>query len=1324
MSYSDKNKIFFGLLHYIFSEQSNVDWAFKTSLVNFTGINENVSQRKYKNDSISNDIIKYVRDIKPYHVQFDHYIEKFTSKDDVAKIIPSDSIFPTINVRYDAVSTTPDIEDYLYTSGYSEKIDTITYKKGKFKNINFSLTQYLDDDNNKQWGYAGIIDFDTNYHLPLIIKHNFGHKVNVRKKIYETFSEDWGDCTNCKFTVAPNEDRKDWLYTGSLHFENGTLPIIVRPIITTSEETIPGNFTNEYGDFTNCLVTVTSTEDRKDWLYTISVHLENGTLPIIIRHDESSPEIHYESFTSETNPRFNGAYYNKSSRLWISTVAYDEKGWMEWLNNSGKNEGNMSYSTAYSMNWDNSKMPNGHSSVNTDSFYGVITNDGKTLTIYNEDNEVFLTLNQDITIIKSNLDFEEPEINLSYFSNEVDSRFNGGYYNKSKRSWLNAIADDGTDWMEWLNAHNQNLGNMAYYTATVWNWDNGKTFHGHPSVTTTSLSGEIITTTDNSKLVIKKENGEILKEYIIYEYQMVEDWDDTSANPEQAPDPIYNLENFEKTNTNYNSATLINGDWILTNASMNDNNIIYERNGETKNTITNNKILSYEHPSWDYGISNDYTTNTYYGKISDDGLTLSIYTSNNILFKEYNIEEFSEKNIKTTYKVSFNDKSLDIGTKYYNYLDSTIYKLTKDRHGIKQWIYDSVPVVGKLYYFKKSDSVKIYENRYDPDYKENILDFYDLTRKQLQSFEDTSMANRLFLYKTHNLDLIKDYLNAHFKGITVDGGDFNIDRFGYDAFLYDLKRYEEPTKTITYCLIDPTFTQIPVGTNTFVINSSAQYDKSSIKVVSSVNGTIDDYSLDNNQITIFYNTVKDESITIYKKNNNSIIQKYITNYFTESNDENHKRYFYNVNNKDSLGNYVLDIPESEFPINKIIVQVEKSTGYRYPVTNYTLKDKKIYLSLSNINVSKINWKIFISITDYSSIYDKIYTWEDKYGISNNITAWKNYYENSGLIQNINGNELLNPHYEKERPSELTVIYPQNNVFTYMSKINASSNSFIAKRIFNFDFKNHQIYTSTPKTAKLLNNYKVGDNEIIASKDVFDKPYYDNDKLIPIKILINSEIIEFSDYKNNDDGTITLKKLRRGINGTFISEEHKENSIIYPFFNVNEREYNLTPSYYFIDNLNMKKFNINGKIPLLENVKVYKTNNINLLSDIDSYTKSFNISDNGIILPKYDNENNLIKRGYLFINSDKIEFDNIENNGTYYTISNFDMPIGKKYYSGTQIYSNKFIEVPSNEYEIISEKYDELKHIKKSKNHNYIVFNSAPKIGECIIIENHNENVFY
>ena len=48
MSALDRNKIFFGLVHYILSEQKNVDWILKTSLVNFTGINSTVTEQKYE----------------------------------------------------------------------------------------------------------------------------------------------------------------------------------------------------------------------------------------------------------------------------------------------------------------------------------------------------------------------------------------------------------------------------------------------------------------------------------------------------------------------------------------------------------------------------------------------------------------------------------------------------------------------------------------------------------------------------------------------------------------------------------------------------------------------------------------------------------------------------------------------------------------------------------------------------------------------------------------------------------------------------------------------------------------------------------------------------------------------------------------------------------------------------------------------------------------------------------------------------------------------------------------------------------------------------
>ena len=57
MSAFDKNKIFFALIHYILSEQHNVDWILKTSLVNFTGLNTTINNKKFKQNSVTDDIV-------------------------------------------------------------------------------------------------------------------------------------------------------------------------------------------------------------------------------------------------------------------------------------------------------------------------------------------------------------------------------------------------------------------------------------------------------------------------------------------------------------------------------------------------------------------------------------------------------------------------------------------------------------------------------------------------------------------------------------------------------------------------------------------------------------------------------------------------------------------------------------------------------------------------------------------------------------------------------------------------------------------------------------------------------------------------------------------------------------------------------------------------------------------------------------------------------------------------------------------------------------------------------------------------------------------
>jgi hypothetical protein len=69
------NKLFFNSIHYIFSEQLYVDWAFKTSFLNAIHKIGNLEQKThYKNDNLES-YEQYLREVKPYRTK----IRKFTS---------------------------------------------------------------------------------------------------------------------------------------------------------------------------------------------------------------------------------------------------------------------------------------------------------------------------------------------------------------------------------------------------------------------------------------------------------------------------------------------------------------------------------------------------------------------------------------------------------------------------------------------------------------------------------------------------------------------------------------------------------------------------------------------------------------------------------------------------------------------------------------------------------------------------------------------------------------------------------------------------------------------------------------------------------------------------------------------------------------------------------------------------------------------------------------------------------------------------------------------------------------------------------------------
>lgn len=115
MSLLDKNKVFFSLIHYILSEQKNVNWILKTSLIDFTGISSILEEKPYKKDSLLDEVIDYVVNIKPYHVQFSRYFEHYETASETITIPKNDKLETTIHQRFDEIQTTPDIVQIFET---------------------------------------------------------------------------------------------------------------------------------------------------------------------------------------------------------------------------------------------------------------------------------------------------------------------------------------------------------------------------------------------------------------------------------------------------------------------------------------------------------------------------------------------------------------------------------------------------------------------------------------------------------------------------------------------------------------------------------------------------------------------------------------------------------------------------------------------------------------------------------------------------------------------------------------------------------------------------------------------------------------------------------------------------------------------------------------------------------------------------------------------------------------------------------------------------------------------------------------------------------
>ena len=412
------------------------------------------------------------------------------------------------------------------------------------------------------------------------------------------------------------------------------------------------------------------------------------------------------------------------------------------------------------------------------------------------------------------------------------------------------------------------------------------------------------------------------------------------------------------------------------------------------------------------------------------------------------------------------------------------------------------------------------------------------TNTDARELIDSHRANRLFYLGLHDSDEIRKELNANFKGIEINGSVFDIGKFGYDIFNYDTNDYDSPTIIYDYYflnnLIDDLvirntdqsiaktiigakteinnlfhYTNIPV-TKSFFSTTKERFDIPAdwtddevYKVYKLSNGTLTEYQnfevVENSHYIDIFTTLKDREkmyVLKYPVGSNNPNGAHIAEctIFNESNSDSLRRKIvYIVDNKET---YELVTPVSLKGSNdKIAVQKVTYRGTRIPVLNPDIQEGNLIQSLIDINEYE---HISMVSFDFKYLYDKIYTWEDKYGRSNNVVY-------------LNGNNFYRARYESDRPSELVVSNPINTLFVYNDD---GSNKNV---LFN-DFKNKQLQTQFLSSIyREITNIETGENGTINSITLNSVKGLEK---APGKVLINSEVILYNNL-DKENNTISI-----------------------------------------------------------------------------------------------------------------------------------------------------------------------------------------------------------
>lgn len=148
------NTLFFTMLNYVMSEQTMVDWAFKTSYITLNGFNNPLyTGDLYQTDNVT-ALLNYVNEARPYHVKVREFISGRTISDDAyinlldydkppyegrilnpnnpndANILATDS---TLKAWYDNYQTNPNLIRNLKTTLVFDRVASIPYGWDTYK---------------------------------------------------------------------------------------------------------------------------------------------------------------------------------------------------------------------------------------------------------------------------------------------------------------------------------------------------------------------------------------------------------------------------------------------------------------------------------------------------------------------------------------------------------------------------------------------------------------------------------------------------------------------------------------------------------------------------------------------------------------------------------------------------------------------------------------------------------------------------------------------------------------------------------------------------------------------------------------------------------------------------------------------------------------------------------------------------------------------------------------------------------------------------------------------------------------------------------------